>query len=123
MHIVDYLALWQQDDQILGDEADSFLFHLLGNPDAGILGHAELSTDDTDICAVEIAGTSYVVWITCGDSYLRQVRGKLLGIGIHLLDHSCRGQLPFKLHIHTFILPYYSSAAVEFRCRKAEPFP
>ena len=49
MHIVHNLRLRQEDDQILGDKADSLLLHLLGNPDTGILCHAKLTADDTHI--------------------------------------------------------------------------
>ena len=86
VHVIDDLTLGQQDDQVLGDEADGLLLHRLGDPYAGILGHAELPTDDTHISSVQVASTSYIIWISRGNRDLGQVRGNLLGIGEQLLD-------------------------------------
>ena len=86
VHVVDDLALGQQDDQVLGDKADGLLLHRLGNPDTGILGYAELSTDDTHVSSVQVASTPNLVWISRGNRDLGQVRGNLLGIREQLLD-------------------------------------
>ena len=67
VHVVHDLALRQEDDQVLRDEADGLLLHRLGHPHAGILGHTELSTDNTYIGAVQVAGSPYVVWIPRGN--------------------------------------------------------
>ena len=71
MHIVDNLTLRQQDDQVLGDEADGFLFHLLGNPDAGVLGYTELSADDAYVGAIQGLCTLDGVGIPGGNRDLR----------------------------------------------------
>ena len=73
MHIVDNLTLRQQDDQVLGDEADGFLLHLLGNPDAGVLGYTELSADDAYIGAIQGLRTLDGVGIPGCNRDLRQV--------------------------------------------------
>ena len=82
VHVVDNLRLLQQDDQVLGDEADGLLLHLLGNPDAGVLGDAEAAADDADVGAVEVAGAAHLVGIARGNGNLGQVGGYLLGVGV-----------------------------------------
>ena len=98
MHVVHNLRLWQQDNQVLGDKADSLLLHLLGNPDAGVLCHAELSADDANIGAVQSLCTFDGVRIAGGNRDFWQVRGYLLGIGIEFLDHLVNVLTFFHLH-------------------------
>ena len=86
MHVVHDLRLRQEDDQVLGDKTDSLFFHLLGNPDTGILRHTKLAADDTDIRTVQVTGTTHLIGIPRGDGDLGEVGGDLLGIGIELLD-------------------------------------
>ena len=85
MHIVHNLALRQQDDQILRDKAHSLLFHLLRNPDAGILGHTKLSANHAHVSTVQVARTPDDIWIPRGNRHFRQVTGKFLCIGIEIL--------------------------------------
>ena len=81
MHVIYNLTLWQQDDEIFGDKANSFLFHRLWNPNTGIFGHSEFASYDANISAIQVASSSYRIWISCGNRNFRQVRGNLLGIG------------------------------------------
>ena len=73
MHVVHYLRLRQQDNQVLGDEADGLLLHLLGYPDAAVLSNAEHAADDAHVGAVKVAGTPYRVGVARGNGYLGQV--------------------------------------------------
>lgn len=82
MHIVDDLRLGQQDDEVLGDKADSFLLHLLGYPDTSVLGNTELATYHTHICTVEVTGSSHRIGIAGGNGDLWEIRGNLFGIGV-----------------------------------------
>ena len=86
MHIVHNLTLRQKDNEILGNKAHGLLLHLLRNPDTCVLSYTEHSTDNTNICSVQVTRTPYGIRIPRGNRHLREIARKFLGFGINIFD-------------------------------------